>query len=91
MRSLTPKRKSSSRAGTQSAMTSNWPSSTPTLNASSDVSRCDPANCSVSRSANEKPKPCTRPKPKATTQRRRMRTAPAAPAAPAATMFSSAM
>ena len=31
------------------------------LNDSSDVSRCEPANCSVSRSANEKPKPWTRP------------------------------
>ena len=69
-------------------MTSNWPSSTPTLNDRSDISRCEPANCSVSRNANEKPKPCTRPKPKATTQRRRMRVASPDPAA---TMFSNAM
>src|SRR3989442_7009141 len=40
------------------------------LNDRSEVSRCEPANCSVCRSANEKPKPCTRPKAKVITQRR---------------------
>ena len=49
------------RAGTSTASTSNWPSSTPMLNDSSDVSRCEPANCRVSRSANENPNPCTSP------------------------------
>ena len=40
-----------------------------TLNASSDVSTCDPANCSVFVSANENPNPCTSPKPNASNQR----------------------
>jgi hypothetical protein len=46
------------------------PSSTPMLNDTSEVSKCDPANWSVRRSANEKPKPCTRPKPNVINQRR---------------------
>ena len=69
-------------AGTASARTSSCPSSTPTLNDSSDVSRCAPANCIDSRSANEKPKPWTSPKPNANIHRRSSR---------APTMFSSAM
>ena len=52
-----------------SASTSIWPSSTPTLNDNSDVTRCAPANWRDSRSANQKPKPWTRPKPKATSHR----------------------
>src|SRR2546429_4818212 len=40
------------------------------LNDSSDAKRCERANCSVWRSANEKPKPCTRPKANVTSQRR---------------------
>ena len=39
------------------------PSSTPTLNASSEVIRFPPANCIVSASRKEKPKPCTSPNP----------------------------
>ena len=50
------------------------------------VSRWSPANCSDSRSANEKPKPCTIPKAKATIQRATCRELPSPP-----TMFSSAM
>ena len=57
--------------GPSASSTSSWPSSTPALNDSSDVSRCEPANCSDSRSANEKPRPCTRPKANARIQRRR--------------------
>src|SRR2546430_16397476 len=53
------------------------------LNESSDVRRCDPANCRDCRSANEKPNPCTNPKPKAIIQRRCT--------VPAPTIFSSAM
>ncbi len=55
---------------TSTTITSSWPISTPTLNARSDVSRWPPANCSVSRSANEKPKPCTRPKANVISHRR---------------------
>ena len=51
------------------------------MNAASEVSRCDPANCSCSRNAVENPKPCTSPKANAIIQRCGTR---------APTMFSSA-
>ena len=80
--SATTCRNSRPRAGTSAASTSSCPSSTPRLNARSDVSRCEPANWSVSRSANEKPNPCTSPNPNVTSHRRRSRTP---------TMFSNAI
>ena len=64
------------------ASTTSCPSSTPALNPSSDVNRCDPANWRDSPSWNENPNPCTSPKPKAHAHRR-PRVLP--------TMFSSAM
>ena len=51
-------------------MTATCPISTPTLKAASAVARWSPANCSDSRSAKAKPKPCTSPKAKAAIQRR---------------------
>lgn len=83
IRSATTRRNSSSSAGISSTSTSNCPSSTPILNESSDASKCDPANCSVSRSANENPKPWTSPKPNAIIHRRCTVAPP--------TIFSSAM
>src|SRR5258705_13252650 len=80
--SATTKRKSTSSAGTISTSTSSWPSSTPTLKESSDVSRYEPANCTVCCRPNEKPKPCTRPNRNVMSHRRRGVTT---------TMFSSAM
>src|SRR3954471_6860059 len=69
--SATTKRKTISSAGIRISRTSNWPSSTPALNENNDVNRCDPANCSVWRSANENPKPWTSPNANVTSQRRR--------------------
>src|SRR4029450_3498628 len=68
--SATTKRNSRSIAGTSSAITRICPSSTPTLKDTREVRRGDPANGSVSRRANEKPKPWTRPKPNAIIHRR---------------------
>ena len=47
-RSATTYLNSSASAGTAIASTNSCPSSTPTLNATSDVARCEPANCSDS-------------------------------------------
>ena len=68
--------------GTASANTAICANSTPILNAASDVSRCAPANGNCSRSAVEKPKPCTNPNAKAIIHRCCTR---------APTMFSTAM
>src|SRR5262249_40787052 len=62
-------RRSSASAGSATATTRAWPSSTPALKPKSENSR-PRAGSPSSRRAAEKPKPCTRPKQKLTTQRR---------------------
>src|SRR4029079_6571893 len=71
-----------SSSGINSTNTRSCPSSTPTLNDKSEVSRCDTAHCIVCLSANENPNPCTSPNPSAIIHRR---------STLLPTMFSSAM
>ena len=63
-------RRSNATAGSTVISTSNCPPSMPTLKASSDTSRFEPANWSCDCSMAEKPKPCTSPNRPLVAQRR---------------------
>jgi len=62
-RSATTKRNRFSSTGTSTTRTSQLGSSRAQIERKSESSRWDPANCSVSRSANEKANPCTKAEP----------------------------